>query len=268
MIDIRTRRRVYDQEGQLPTVAKTSFGYRVFVSKRIHGKSHIFFLEFDHNLKLTYESPVPVLHPGDRGRFDDQGVMPSCLVGSSLYYTGWNTDKGDVPYGHGIGIADWDEPSQSLKRRFEGPLVDRCVSVPFLANSPCVTQADEKWEMIFCNGRGWEMNFPVYGLTRLTSTDPAFSCNRNFEDIVWPAGTACSRATKIHDSILFAMKKRNEFYQIFSLQNQELKLILQKSNSTWESEMVCYPYYCDGFIFYNGNGYGKSGIGVVECLKN
>jgi len=112
------------------------------------------------------------------------------------------------------------------------------------------------------------MNFPVYGLTRLTSTDPAFSCNRNFEDIVWPAGTACSRATKLNDNIIFAMKKRNEFYQIFSLQDQELKLILQKSNSTWESEMVCYPYYCDGFIFYNGNGYGKSGIGVVECLKN
>lgn len=268
MIDASTRRRIYDREGQLPTVAKTSFGYRVFVSKRIDGRSHIFLLEFDKNLNLTFESQYPVLRPGKRGCFDDEGVMPSSLVGSCLYYTGWNTNKGAVPYGHGIGLADWDEASKCFKRRFDGPLVDRCVSVPYLANSPCVNRVGERWEMIFCNGHGWESNFPHYGLTKLTSVDPEFSADRQFENLVWPSNTACSRATKIDDCIMFAMKKINESYQIFALKNKKISLQLKKSTSEWESEMVCYPYYCDGMVFYNGNGYGKSGIGVVKCVKN
>ena len=39
------------------------------------------------------------------------------------------------------------------------------------------------------------------------------------------------------------------------------------SESGWDSEMVCYPYvfeYNDKlYMLYNGNGYGKTGIGLA-----
>ena len=34
----------------------------------------------------------------------------------------------------------------------------------------------------------------------------------------------------------------------------------------WDSEMICYTAkYCN-YIFYNGNGYGETGIGLAEIL--
>ena len=45
------------------------------------------------------------------------------------------------------------------------------------------------------------------------------------------------------------------------------KMNLSISESGWDSEMVCYPYvfeYNDKlYMLYNGNGYGKTGIGLA-----
>ena len=39
------------------------------------------------------------------------------------------------------------------------------------------------------------------------------------------------------------------------------------SASGWDSECICYPYVFDynneRYMFYNGNGYGKSGFGLA-----
>ena len=39
----------------------------------------------------------------------------------------------------------------------------------------------------------------------------------------------------------------------------------------WESEMTCYPWVVDyqdrTYMFYNGNGYGETGIGWAELRK-
>ncbi len=43
------------------------------------------------------------------------------------------------------------------------------------------------------------------------------------------------------------------------------------SASGWDSEMLCYPFVLergdDLFMFYNGNGYGASGLGVAVAEK-
>ena len=39
------------------------------------------------------------------------------------------------------------------------------------------------------------------------------------------------------------------------------------SKSGWDSEMICYPFVLDindrRYMFYNGNGFGKSGLGYA-----
>ena len=45
-------------------------------------------------------------------------------------------------------------------------------------------------------------------------------------------------------------------------------LRIEKSRSGWDSEMVCYPYVFkiknDVFMLYNGNNFGKTGIGLAK----
>jgi hypothetical protein len=42
---------------------------------------------------------------------------------------------------------------------------------------------------------------------------------------------------------------------------------LDVSESGWDSEMICYPYIFDHagkrYMLYNGNGYGKTGVGLA-----
>jgi hypothetical protein len=44
------------------------------------------------------------------------------------------------------------------------------------------------------------------------------------------------------------------------------------SDSGWDSEAIAYPYVIDAgdklLMFYNGNGFGKTGFGYAEVLKD
>ena len=44
------------------------------------------------------------------------------------------------------------------------------------------------------------------------------------------------------------------------------------SNEGWDSKMICYPYVVETkygiYMFYNGNGFGKSGFGYAILRNN
>lgn len=83
---------------------------------------------------------------------------------------------------------------------------------------------------------------------------------------------------KIHDHFLMAYSVRGNAtkYRIgFGLIEDNSSMVKQictfsTSLSKWESEMVEYPYLVSHgdsvFMFYNGNGYGKSGIGLAQLI--
>jgi hypothetical protein len=52
--------------------------------------------------------------------------------------------------------------------------------------------------------------------------------------------------------------------------NQDL-IVSCGAADEWDSDMVCYPYlHSSGgrhWLFYNGNGYGASGIGWAEWIE-
>ena len=263
----RRIKHIYHKHAQLPTVTKIDGGYRLFFSIRTDSKSHISYIEVNDELELTYECHKPVLSPGPRGCFDDSGVMPSCLLMNTLYYTGWNTNKGQVPYGHGIGVAHWDEPSKKFIRMFDGPILDRGPLVPFLANSPCVDRVEDKYTMYFCNGTGWDGNFPMYNISSCSDNDPLFPEKKQIVKVVGNPDEACSRPAINDGKLFFAKKTKQTPYEIFSYSESVLHKELSTAEIGWDSEMVCYPYFCDQYMFYNGNGYGKTGIGVASCIE-
>jgi sucrose-6-phosphate hydrolase SacC (GH32 family) len=41
------------------------------------------------------------------------------------------------------------------------------------------------------------------------------------------------------------------------------EILIDVSKEGWDDFMTCYPYVIDSVMFYNGNGFGKTGIGYA-----
>jgi hypothetical protein len=248
---------IFDGQGQLPTVQKIDGGIRVYYSKRIGKHSVICYFETDKPEKAKHINEDPVLTKGRRGCFDDSGVMPSCVYEDNLFYTGWNVDKGGVPYGHGIGCAKI--AGDKIERIFEGPVLDRTELTPFLANSPFV---DERG-MLFCNGNGWKEDFPTYQIALAEMKYGRWQVEKI--KLYGGADEACSRPCRFKEKVYFAKKKRDSNYTIVDEMGE---LVISVSSEGWDSQMVCYPAvfkYCgEWYMYYNGNGFGHTGIGLAK----
>lgn len=254
-------KRIYFKQAQLPTITKHDNYYRIFYSSRINGKSVINYFELEpKTLKIIYQNKKPVLNIGKTGCFDDSGVMPSFIKDDVLYYTGWNTNKGCVPYGHGIGMAVFNHKKNKFERLSNGPILDRCEEIPYLANSPFVI----KNKMYFCNGTGWLNKMPLYNIS-LATYSKKWSVIKH---IVGKKNEALSRPFLHKNKIYFSKKTIKNNYEIFSYDIKEkiLQKVLSKSKTGWDSDMVCYPWIEDNIMFYNGNNYGETGIGVAEWI--
>ena len=250
---------IYDGYAQLPTVIEYLGYLRIFYSYRINNKSVINYFEIDpENLKITYRNKKPVFNVGDKGCFDDSGVMPSCIISDLLYYTGWNIQKGTVPYGHGIGIAKFNHEKNLFERLSNWPVLDRSENVPFLANSPFVI----KNKMYFCNGSGWEKNMPFYSIW-IAEYKKRWIAKKK---LTGEKKEACSRPFLHNNKLYFSKKTINKNYEIYNydISTKITTKILSKSKSGWDCEMVCYPWIINKLMFYNGNNYGETGIGIAK----
>jgi hypothetical protein len=247
---------IFEGQAQLPTLQDRGERIRIYFSYRIKKQSFINYVEISKkNLKVTYKNKNPVLCPGDAGCFDDAGVMPSCIVNNTLIYTGWSLRK-TVPYTHAIGHAVFNESKNKFERVSKGPLIDKQEKIPYLANSGFLF----KNKMFFCNGTGWAGNFPKYDIYRAARKREQWIVE---EVVLCEKDSACSRPFVNKQGIFFSKKKKNTFYKIYYNNFKKTKKILDKSNYGWDSDMVCYPYLFNDLLFYNGNGYGKTGFGVA-----
>lgn len=250
------RIRIFHKEAQLPTIQDRNEVLRIFYSFRILSESYINYIEVrKKDFSLAWENKDPVLSPGSRGLFDDSGVMPSCIIDDELYYTGWSLRE-KTPYAHAIGHAIFDDTKNKFIKTSDGPILDKSENIPYLANSAFVIK-DRMW---FCNGTGWINNNPTYQICCATKINGIWIYDKNFPPI-GNKNEMNSRPFVKDGEIYYAKKTVNENYSIFIGDKQ----ILKHSNNHWENKMVCYPYFFEDYMFYNGNDYGKTGIGVLKC---
>lgn len=298
---------IFDKcHAQLPTVEDRGDVLRIYYStKNAKGHSTIRYFEVlaDNPQRVIHAPEHDVLKPGPRGCFDDCGVMPSSIVQVGghvrLYYTGWNTDKGQVPYGHGIGMGVWSASDGEFYRHGIGPILDRCPEIPYLANSPAVIKMPDwvkgaKWKMWFCNGIGWDGNFPMYAICYAESEDGIKWKPRAYDyeatTNIGYLGDAYSRPTLLLDTDrklrmwMSARSKASPYYlkaayayeqwlstldpTPWTFAGSEWLWGMTPSHEGWDSEMIAYPcVHRHGnrlYMFYNGNGYGATGIGWAE----
>lgn len=278
----------------LPVVDPLDHGYRVYFSSRDeHGRSHI---GYGH---LTVESPAPrvdrlsfepVLRPGALGAFDDAGVTSSCLVHHSgavfLYYTGWSLGV-SVPFYLQVGVAVSTDGTDFC-RMSAAPLFDRSASDPYLTASPWIVVEGSVWRMWYVSGTGWEKTGGQirhnYHIRYAESRDGLAWTRQGVVCLDYAAGEfAFGRPCVLFDSDrrLYQMwySVRGDTYRLgyaesfdgIVWQRRDEDAGLPLSPDGWDSEMVTYPaVFRDRgtlHMLYNGNGYGRSGIGIATLTS-
>jgi len=243
---------------------------------------------------ILYVHKTPIMSLGELGTFDDGGNMPCCVVSCEdliyLYYVGWNPGV-SVAYRNAIGLAVSRDGGVTFEKMFKGALVDRNREEPFFTASPWVMrESKEQWHMWYASSTGF---LKVKG-----KVEPLYiikyAHSRNGVDWV-RENTTCidpnhpeeanARATVVKEKevykMWFAYRGSQDFrdgkdaYRIGYAESKDAinwrrldeAAGIDYSSSGWDSTMQTYPNVCEcngkRYLFYNGNGFGASGIGYA-----
>ena len=243
-------------------------------------------LDLDDPASIQYrESPVVDLGP--LGSFDDSGATMSCVVrheGRELvYYTGWTLGR-TVPFTFFVGCAVSEDDGKTFTKISAGPILDRNDVDPFLTASPWVLVEDGLWRMWYVSGTGWRS---VDGEPRhwyhvkYAASDDGIHWRRDgivCIDYESELEHAISRPCVIRDGDVYRMwfSARGDAYRFgyaesrdgIHWKRRDADAGLPPWNDEWSNEMQCYPAVLDHgdrrYLFYNGNGFGATGIGWAE----
>jgi hypothetical protein len=220
--------------------------------------------------------------------------MPSCVVSHNgakyLYYSGWNTST-TVRYRNSIGLAVSEDGGTTFRRAFDGPILDRTKDEPHLVVTPHVIIEDGTWRMWYCGCTEWKtvkgVSEPQYLIKYAESTDGINWQRENRVAIPYKhALEAIGRPAVVNESGLYRMwysyrgmdgyrDNRDNSYRIgyaesednLRWERKDEHAGLDLSDGGWDSEMMAYPCIVDcagqRYMFYNGNGFGRSGFGYA-----
>lgn len=241
--------------------------------------------------KILRISESALFEPGPLGAFDDNGVTPGCfstVQGRKVYYyTGWNLTQ-SVPFNNSIGIAGFDERSGTFKRYGDGPIMTRTLHEPYSCASPFVLFDGGVYRMWYASMDGWDwvggQALHKYNIKYADSED-GFNWKRNGR-----AAVSYENAGEYAFGRPFVLKEKGSYKMWYSYRGDcyqigyaesadgiEWKRLdsltgIDASESGWDSEMIEYPFLFDHkgkrYMFYNGNGYGKTGIGLAILCEN
>ena len=247
------------------------------------------------NLKSIIKfSEEPIIKLGKKGSFDEFGTMPGDFLFINndiyLYYTGWQR-LSSVPYTFSVGLAVSKDHGETFIKYSDGPIIGQTPDTPLTVGSGTVYEEDALYHQFCIVGIEWitikgKLEH-TYCIKHATSVDginwkfieePAIKMQNQEEALAAPT------IIKIEDTyhMWFSYRGSNDFrggedsYKIgyaFSKdlykweRNDEMSGI-SASESGWDSEMICYPFVkkIEGkyIMFYNGNSFGKEGLGYAE----
>jgi predicted GH43/DUF377 family glycosyl hydrolase len=259
-----------------------------FCARDAQGRGQIGSFEFDPETpgQILNVSQAPVLGIGPPGGFDDSGVVASCVVpvtgGTRLYYNGWSLGV-TVPFYINIGLAVRHDGSELFHSPSRAPLLDRSAVDPYLTASACVRIEQGMWRMWYTSGTEWRRR--ADGLQHRYHIKYAESK----DGVTWNrAGVVCidykndeeyaiARPWVVKDADRYRMWycHRGPSYRIGYAESEDgirwnrmdHAAGIDVSPSGWDSEMLAYPCVFDHeggrYMLYNGDGYGRTGIGLA-----
>lgn len=247
--------------------------------------------------EILHVSPEPVLSLGGIGDFDEHGIHPVGAIHRNdeiwLYFQGWERGY-SIPYRTSLGLAISQDNGKSFKKIGKGPIMSRTVSEPYLENGHFVFEGENGLQMVYATCNEWVLTNgkkePVYFLTQAFSED-GINWQRNGNQII-------DSRYEIEASGRPTVMKLNSAYHLWFCyrdvmnfrgnssggykigyawsedgvtwtRNDALSGIVQPDEG-WDSQMQAYPYIFKAenrlILFYNGNEFGKYGIGYAEMI--
>lgn len=273
----------------LPVADRAGDRYRVYFSGRDgKGRSQIgyFELAMDDPARTLRVSERPVIGLGPLGSFDDSGVTSSWVVTHNgrkyQYYTGWSLGV-TAPFYFYVGLAISEDRGESFCKVSAAPILERNHVDPYLTASPCVLIDGGIWRMWYVSGTGWaaatDGSKHYYHIKYAESVDGIRWDRKGIVCINYqsPDEYAIARPCVIRDKGVYRMwySCRGKSYRIGYAESQDgvcwkrkdAEAGIDVSASGWDADMIAYPFVFDHdgarYMLYNGNGYGKTGIGLA-----
>lgn len=264
---------------------------RVYVGFRDeYGVSRIGYVDLDGNnpLEVISISKEPSLDIGRDGMFDENGVCPTAIIktneGIRLYYGGYSQGK-KVRFLAFTGLAISTD-GEHFERYQETPVTDRVKGEELFRDIHSILYDGRKYRVWYGGGnlfmQGITKTHPVYDVKYMESEDGIHFPSQG--KMVLQAEEGCYRASSPY--VIFEGNKYKMFYcngmetVPFQLAYAESTngidwetkdLNLTFSKGSFDSQMMAYPSFIRnkegrGFLFYNGNNYGKDGFGCAELI--
>ena len=278
---------VIDRHASYPVVERLEDCLRLYYCSRIENKSNIFWVDvdIDNQTKIINDPKTIMIEPGLPGTFDCDGVAPRCITSVNgekrLYTIGWNK-KVTTPYQLAVGVAV-EKDGKWIK--MQGPVLDRDFDDPYFCTSACVIHKD-KWMCWYCSCTDWvDGKEPVY-LIKYAESEDGFRWKKtndiciNYDQFTKAIGWPMVWIENNVFNMIYSYRSDHPEYRTnknygYRLGYAESKnginwhtnndaVGLHRSNCGWDSEMMAYTSMVDDLIFYNGNGFGKTGIGVAR----
>jgi len=273
-----------------------------FATRDSENRAHIGFVEVEPERPqhILRTSGSPVLPFGPLGSFDESGLMPVCVVRHGgrifLYYAGWSLRR-TIPYHNSIGLAVSDDGGRSFDKIGAGPVFDLLPHEPYFTGTIDVRIEDGRWRAWYQSCTGWEMidgrPEPFYHIKYAESAD-GIRWERQGRIAIDYADRnegGISSASVLRDSDIYRMwysyraaagyrDNPARSYRIGcaeSVDGLEWTRLdgeagIDVSPEGWDSQMVAYPHVVRHgnalYMFYNGNGFGRSGFGYAVATMS
>jgi hypothetical protein len=284
---------------QLPVVdASDPSRWRVYFATRdAENRSRIGYVEVEAGRpeNVLYEHDRPVLPLGELGAFDESGIMPVCVVNRGgrkhLYYAGWSL-KRSVPYHNAIGLAVSDDGGESFTKYAPGPLFDARLGEPYFTGTAHVVVEGARWRMWYQSCTKWALvdgrPEPFYHLKYTESADGVNWERRGVVAVDYKdegeGGISAAAVLKegggyrmwySHRAARGYREGGPGGYRIGYAESgdgvawarRDDEAGIDVSDGGWDSEMIAYPFVLKSggarYLFYNGNGFGRSGFGYA-----
>ena len=258
------------------------------------GASRFGYVDVDANdpKKVLAVSEKPIIELGEDGTFDDNGMLLGCFVPFNnelrMYYVGFQLVKKAKFYAFS-GLAISKDNGNTFERYQSSPVLDRYKREKFIRGIHSVIYEDNKFRVWYAAGLRWQyingIPYPQYQIRYIESKD----------GIVFPVEEGIDCLVPINDEYRIGKPvifKEDNKYKMFYTTDTLSKVYscgyaesddginwvrrndlfqLPMSETGWDSESCCYPVPITvkdkTYIFYSGNGMGKTGFGYAEIIK-
>lgn len=235
---------------------------------------------------------TPTLDIGRDGMFDDNGVILGDIVKVGekihMYYVGFQLVR-KVKFFAFTGLAISEDNGNTFKRYQEIPIMDRTTQANYIRAIHSVLHEDGMFKVWYSIDKGWQyingVPYPSYNIWYTESVDGINFSNQDNMLCIDTQGSEyrIGRPRVYKENDIYQMYYTRDFIERNYIAGYaeskdgknwlrlDEKLGIEKSKTGWDSEMCCYPvllkFKDKKYMFYNGNGYGKTGVGYAEATE-